>query len=61
MTSQKLQTIAGKAVAESGIVLLDGPDGVAVAMTAECANATARQLADAARVAFQQRTAVEES
>ena len=38
----------GVASAEQGQVLLDGPDGVAVAMTPDAAEATARSLATAA-------------
>ena len=42
---------AGVATAEQGLVFLDGPDGVALAMTADAAEATARNLADAAKKA----------
>ena len=45
----------GQAAAEDGIVLLDGPNGVAVAMTIECAEATAANLQMAARQARRQR------
>jgi hypothetical protein len=38
----------GTASAEEGVVLLDGPDGVAVAMTAEAALRTAESLLAAA-------------
>jgi len=38
----------GTASAEDGVVLLDGPDGVAVAMTAEAAMRTAQSLLEAA-------------
>jgi len=41
----------GEAVAEDGLVLLDGPDAVAVTMTAEAARATAAQLSSAADAA----------
>lgn len=44
----------GTAVAERGIVMLDGPDGVAVAMTADAADGTARSLADAVKEARRQ-------
>lgn len=47
----------GVAIAESGSVLLDGPDGVAVAMTPEAAAETGRRLIDAARQAEQQKEA----
>lgn len=40
--------VAGKATAESGVVLLDGPGGVAVAMTPEAARETGRTLIEAA-------------
>ncbi len=45
---------AGIATAEQGLVLLDGPDGVAIAMTPECAAETASQLAAAAEEARRQ-------
>lgn len=48
------KTVAGLAVAEQGIVVLDGPDGVAVSMTPDAAEQTARSLNDAAREARQQ-------
>jgi hypothetical protein len=41
----------GKAVAEEGFVLLDGPDGIAVAMTPSAAEETGSSLLEAARVA----------
>lgn len=45
---------AGRATAENGVVLLDGPDGVAVTMTAEAAARTADSLLEAARQAREQ-------
>jgi len=42
---------AGHASAEEGLVILDGPDGVAVTMTPEAATLTARSLQAAAEVA----------
>ncbi len=39
---------SGVASAEAGLVLLDGPDGVAIAMTPDAAEATARSLQEAA-------------
>jgi len=42
------EAAAGKATAESGVVLLDGPGGVAVAMTPEAARETGRSLIEAA-------------
>lgn len=44
----------GKAVAEGGVVLLDGPDGVAIAMTPDAAGATADSLKAAAAEARKQ-------
>ena len=40
--------LPGKATVEEGVVLLDGPDGVAVAMTADAAAQTAESLLAAA-------------
>lgn len=57
MNTLKPENVGGKAVAEGGIVLLDGPDGVAVAMTPEAAEATARQLLAAAEEAAGQQPA----
>jgi len=45
---------AGTAVAEQGQVILDGPDGVAITMTPEAAQGTARSLLAAAEQAKQQ-------
>ncbi|MFL9842164.1 hypothetical protein ABS767_14425 [Sphingomonas sp. ST-64] len=45
----------GTASAESGIVLLEGPGGVAVALTPDAAEATARSLDAAALEARGQR------
>lgn len=45
---------AGHATAEEGIVMLDGPNGVAVAMTALAARATGESLIAAAREATDQ-------
>lgn len=39
---------SGVASAEAGLVLLDGPDGVAIAMTPDAAEETARSLQQAA-------------
>ena len=41
----------GTAVAEEGYVLLDGPDGIAIAMTPSAAEETGSSLLAAARVA----------
>ncbi|MFD1788734.1 hypothetical protein ACFSC3_14285 [Sphingomonas floccifaciens] len=45
---------AGQAVAEEGIVVLDGPGSVAVSMTPHAAEGTAESLSDAAREARRQ-------
>jgi len=47
-------TVPGRASAEHGVVLLDGPDGVAVAMTPEAAALTAESLRNAAQLASAQ-------
>jgi hypothetical protein len=52
--SSKLETIAGVATAEDGIVMLDGPDGVAVSLTPEAAVQTGRSLIAAAAEAERQ-------
>lgn len=44
----------GDAVAESGQVLLDGPEGIAVSMTPAAAEETGRRLIAAAREAREQ-------
>lgn len=44
----------GIAVAEQGTVVLDGPDGVAVTMSPDSAEATAESLVAAAREARRQ-------
>jgi hypothetical protein len=46
----------GRAVAEEGIVLLDGPDGIAISMTADAAEQTGSSLLQAAREAREQTT-----
>jgi hypothetical protein len=46
--------VGGTAVAEQGVVLLDGPDGIAVAMTADAADVTGSNLLAAARAAREQ-------
>ena len=45
---------AGVASAEQGHVVLDGPDGVAITMTPDAAEGTARSLLAAAEAAKQQ-------
>lgn len=51
----------GVASAEKGLVMLDGPDGVAVTMTAEAAAATGQSLINAAGVAQAQRAAADDA
>lgn len=51
MSVIKHETRGGHAVAEGGLVLLDGPDGCAVAMSPEAARDTARELLAAAEKA----------
>jgi N-acetyl-gamma-glutamylphosphate reductase len=46
--AEKILADAGKATAEEGVVFLDGPDGVAISMTPDCAEQTGRELIDAA-------------
>ena len=48
------QNLAGQASAESGVVMLDGPDGVAVAMLPDAAEETGRRLIAAADEARKQ-------
>ena len=51
---QPPETEPGVASAEQGLVVLDGPDGVAVAMHPDPAEETGRRLIDAAQVARDQ-------
>jgi hypothetical protein len=51
MAKLEPETVGGKASAESGVVLLDGPGGVAVAMTPEAARDTGESLIEAADTA----------
>ncbi|WP_371435068.1 hypothetical protein [Polaromonas sp.] len=53
------RTDAGRATAEKGVVVLDGPDGVAVTMTADAADGTADSLRSAAKAARAQRDQTE--
>lgn len=48
------ETEAGIATAEDGVVLLDGPDGVALTMTPAAARSTGESLIEAARRAEEQ-------
>ncbi|PTQ65699.1 hypothetical protein C8J45_101552 [Sphingomonas sp. PP-CE-3G-477] len=52
----KPETVAGVASAENGVVTLDGPDGLAIAMTPEAAAETGRRLIAAAERAATQST-----
>lgn len=45
---------AGVATVEDGHVVLDGPDGIAITLTAEAAVATGRSLVDAGEAALRQ-------
>lgn len=47
-------TEPGIASAEEGVVILDGPDGVAVTMTADAAQKTGSSLISAAELAIRQ-------
>ena len=51
------EELPGVATAEQGVVLLDGPDGVAIAMTPEAAEETGRRLLAAAAEAASQTSA----
>ncbi|MBX3595143.1 MAG: hypothetical protein KF783_11765 [Sphingomonas sp.] len=54
VSGRQPHTRAGSASAESGIVMLDGPNGIAIAMTPDAAEETARRLQTAAKEARQQ-------
>ena len=56
-TALKPREDAGKATADSGVVILEGPDGVAVTMTPDAASRTADSLHEAARQAREDRLA----
>ena len=51
----ELLTLPGRASAEQGQVMLDGPDGTALTMTPEAAIGTAWSLIEAAGMARRQR------
>jgi hypothetical protein len=55
MSEPGVYDYAGKASAEDGQVLLDGPDGIAISLTPAAAEGTARSLLQAAAVARRQR------
>lgn len=48
MSDPRVHEEGGKAFAEEGQVMLDGPDGVAISMTPTAAEETARELLRAA-------------
>lgn len=60
-TGLKPREDAGVATAEDGVVILEGPDGVAVTMTAEAAARTADSLYAAAAQAHSHRFASAEA
>jgi hypothetical protein len=51
---ENLETKPGIANAEEGYVFLDGPDGIAITLTAEAAIATGENLIAAAKIALSQ-------
>jgi hypothetical protein len=53
------QSQPGLAVAEEGLVILDGPAGIAVTMTPDAAARTGQSLLDAAAVALGQTRSAE--
>lgn len=54
------ETEPSKVTAEDGLVIMDGPDGVAVTMTPEAAEETAQRLLEAAAQAIGQKHAEEQ-
>lgn len=46
--STKTESEPGKVQAENGIVIIDGPDAVALSMTPDAANAMGKRMMDAA-------------
>jgi hypothetical protein len=48
MTDRGVFEDAGRAFAEGGQVLLDGPDGISISLTPDAAEGTAQALMDAA-------------
>jgi hypothetical protein len=57
ISSAEPRDVAGVATAEQGVVLLDGPDGVAISMTPKAAEETGRRLVAAAQEAASQTSA----
>lgn len=56
MPAERVYDTATHAVAEAGVVLLDGPNGVAVSMTPRAARASAQAMIAAAEIAERQGT-----
>lgn len=54
ISTSEPEEVAGVATAEQGVVLLDGPNGVAISMTPEAAEETGRRLMAAAQEAASQ-------
>lgn len=50
----RLHSVPGVATAEDGVVILDGPNGVALTMTPDAATQTGRSLILAAEIADRQ-------
>jgi hypothetical protein len=50
----RLHRVPGIATAEAGVVILDGPDGIALTMTPDAASQTGRSLILAAQIAHRQ-------
>lgn len=55
MSANECETKPGVVSIEQGHIILDGPDGVAVAMTPEAAAETGRRLIAAAQTAIDER------
>lgn len=53
-TPPRPETEPGVATAEDGVVMLDGPDGIAATMTAAAARGTGESLIEAAAIAEEQ-------
>lgn len=54
MSSAQILSESGTASAEEGVVVLDGPDGVAITLTPEAAEGTGHSLIAAAQEARRQ-------
>ncbi|WP_157218452.1 hypothetical protein [Flavisphingomonas formosensis] len=52
----KVHAHPSRVSAEKGVVMVDGPDGVAISLTPEAARETADRLAEAAAMAAAQRS-----